>query len=163
MVRNDRICKFILPDKRSLVIHANVINLFLKYTQNNLKDVESGGFLIGYENKYNKSIIIEDITTPKKDDGRGVTYFKIRDVEHYEQIKESNLNDSFFLGSWHTHPQDYVYPSVTDWLDWKKSIRRERPGAKYMLFIIVGRKEICVWSADMTVRNKKILKLTKIS
>lgn len=64
---------------------------------------------------------------------------------------------SFFLGSWHTHPQDFVSPSFIDISDWKESIKEEKPAADFMVFVIVGRQEIGVWVGDN--EQKKIIRI----
>ncbi|HGS8649074.1 TPA: Mov34/MPN/PAD-1 family protein [Enterococcus faecalis] len=161
MIHSNRLIKYLLPDGNELIIHAQVINTLLSHTQKKFSDPESGGFLLGYENKKSSSIIVEDVTIPQKEDRKSSTHFMIKDNAHINFLEKAEVEKSFFLGTWHTHPQDYVTPSITDWRDWKKSRKKERPGARYMIFIIVGRKEIGVWCVDMTTIFKRATKLVK--
>lgn len=161
MIPSNRLIKYILPDGKKLIVHAPVVDTLLTYTQRKISDSESGGFLLGYENSKNKSVIIESLTIPQSKDNKSRIHFTINDSKHIFFLENAQLDKSFFLGTWHTHPQDYVIPSVADWIDWKKSIKNERPGARYMLFIIVGRMEIGVWCVDMATTFKKIKKLKK--
>lgn len=161
VIPSNRIIKYLLPDGNDLIIHAKVVNTFLNHIQKNSNDPESGGFLLGYENSRNNSIVIENITLPQENDRKSSIYFLLRDSKHISFIEKAKIEKSFFLGSWHTHPEDNITPSVTDWEDWKKSRKKERPGARYMVFIIVGRKEIGVWSVDIINIFGKITKLVK--
>lgn len=161
MIPSNRIIKYLLPDGTDLIIHAQVVDTFLHHTQKNSNDPESGGFLLGYENSRTSSIVVENITLPQGDDRKSSTYFLLRDSKHISFLEKSKIEKSFFLGSWHTHPEDNATPSIIDWKDWKKSRKNERPGSRYMVFIIVGRKEIGVWCVDMTNILGKITQLVK--
>ncbi|MFR8883611.1 MAG: Mov34/MPN/PAD-1 family protein [Streptococcus agalactiae] len=74
-----------------------------------------------------------------------------------KKIQQAQKGGSFFLGTWHTHPQDFVSPSFIDISDWKESIKKEKPAADFMVFVIVGRQEIGVWVGDN--EQKKIMRI----
>lgn len=159
MIKKNKVTKYILPDGHQLIIHAYVVNILLNHIQSKNIDYESGGFLVGYENRKTDSIIIEDITFPKKGDHKSRISFVLKDKEHFHLLEKAKKYGSFFLGTWHTHPQDFVAPSFIDWIDWKKSVNKEQSASRYMIFMIVGRKEIGIWCGTMLANPKKILKI----
>ena len=153
----EKLKKFVLPNSNKLIIHTNVLELFSFYRQSSLADSESGGFLLGYQNLNTNSIIIDDLSLPQKRDLKSPIRFFIKDNGHKEKIQHAEKRGSFFLGTWHTHPQDFVSPSIIDMTDWKKSIKKEKPAADFMVFMIVGRQEIGVWIGDK--EQKKIIRI----
>jgi len=148
--------KFKLPNGKKLVIHTNVLESFSSFRQLLDIDLENGGLLLGYQNRHNDSIIIDDLTLPQAKDTKTPISFLLKDKRHFEKIRKSKRKGSFFLGSWHTHPQDFVNPSHIDISDWDDSIKKEKAAADFMIFIIVGRKEIGVWVAN---KNQKLLRI----
>lgn len=151
-----RIKKFKLPNKSTLIVHVNVLHQFEKYRQAEKYTPESGGFLLGYQNSNNDSILLDNITLPQSEDNQGLVSFLLNDKKHFQKLDEFRKEGSYFIGTWHTHPQDFVNPSLTDRNDWKKSIKHEKSAADFMIFIIVGRKEIGVWVGN---ENQKILRI----
>ncbi|MCP9313967.1 Mov34/MPN/PAD-1 family protein [Liquorilactobacillus satsumensis] len=159
MILYNKLKKYKLPNGKNLIVNVNVLNELFCFRQLKCLANESGGFLIGYEDLYSQSIIIEDITKPQINDLRSNTSFLIRDRNHFERINKAATNDSFFIGTWHTHPQEVVRPSGIDIIDWKKSLVEEIPGASYMIFIIVGRRNIKAWAGK---KGQKIVGLREI-
>lgn len=158
--RKESLKKYKLPNKKLLFIHVNALIILHNHIQSSLDDTEAGGFLLGYENKNTGSIIIDNLTIPQKKDKRFRNRFLLKDKNHIRLIKEAAKKESYFLGTWHTHPTDYVSPSLLDKYDWKKSIWKESPAATFMLFIIIGRKEIGVWVGE--TKTKKIKRIKEV-
>src|SRR5690606_25618266 len=86
-------------------------------------------------------IIITNLSTPFPTDRRTpVGYY--RDplghqqlVNHYHKISSGEVQ---YIGEWHTHPQLNATPSLTDYIEWTKTM--ELPGNKFkkMVFFIAG-------------------------
>ena len=157
IIVEEKLKKFVLPSRNNLIIHTNVLEVFSFYRQRSLTDSESGGFLLGYQNLTTNSIIIDDLSVPQKKDFKNPIRFIIRDSGHKKKIQQAQKRGSFFLGTWHTHPQDFVSPSFIDISDWKESIKEEKPAADFMVFVIVGRQEFGVWVGDN--EQKKIIRI----
>lgn len=149
--------RFKLPNRKKLIIHTNVLEYFSSFRQLLDSDSENGGFLLGYQNRYNDSIIIDDLTLPQANDIKNPISFFLKDKRHFKKMKKSKRKGSFFLGTWHTHPQDFVNPSYIDISDWIESVKKEKASADFMVFIIVGRKELGVWVANKGQQLTRIL------
>lgn len=161
MENEEKISMYLLPNGKNLYIHTKVKAIFSNYIQIHSKSHESGGFILGYENVKTGSIIIDELTVPQKKDTHSRYRFSIKDKQHFIDMNNFRKKESFFLGTWHTHPQDRITPSFIDWIDWKASMRNESPAALYMIFIIVGRQEIAVWAGNR--QTKKIIRIKEVS
>lgn len=139
---------FSLPNNKKLYISECVLKNFKEYIQVRGTDSESGGFLVGYQNMHSDSIIVENISVPQKHDEAGPTYFILKDQEHFEELAKFEANQSYLLGTWHTHlPQLYNYSSI-DHKDWLSSLDDEITAGDYYIYIILVGTEIRVWAGD---------------
>lgn len=60
-----------------------------------------------------------------------------------EEFEKSN-HTRFYIGEWHTHPEDYPVPSSRDYKSLKESYHKNKLAVpNIMLMAIVGRKAIC--------------------
>ena len=86
-------------------------------------------------------------TTPKVSDQRTRTTFKLDAKLHQAEIDEAYIaSDQLlgYVGTWHTHPQDFPVPSPPDKTDWRthEHDNPDRP----LFFIVVGIKKTSVYS-----------------
>ena len=63
------------------------------------------------------------------------------------------MKKSYYMGVWHTHPEDIPEPSSTDWNDWRSSMNNEKSGCGYLIFLIAGRKQFRIWVGDIETRE----------
>ncbi|WP_051680549.1 ThiF family adenylyltransferase [Vibrio rhizosphaerae] len=118
------------------------------YRQEKSTSVESAGLLIGYYGQSGE-VLIDTFTTPKGSDQRTRTTFKLDAQAHQTEIDEAYIaSDQLlgYVGTWHTHPQDFPIPSIPDKTDWRthECDNPDRP----LFFIVVGRKKTSVYTID---------------
>lgn len=145
MEYNRRCVKFDLPDGCTLDVLDSFIESISQWRQIVNSSPESGGLILGYENCITHNITLTIITEPSKSDVRCRFFCKIRDRAHFDKVKRNVSKMNFYLGSWHTHPQDVPEPSSVDWREWNSTLRRDVTASKYVVFIIAGIREFRVW------------------
>ena len=135
--------KFIKNNNIDVIIADEVLNIWRKYQQVDIKDNEACGILIGGYNEKQNKIFIDLCTEPQKSDLRKRTFFTLKDPFHQKRVNDvfiSSQQTQFYLGTWHSHPENYPSPSGIDLQDWKKCIKRNSQN-KFMVFAIIGLKE----------------------
>lgn len=133
-------------DKVKIKVCQNIINTLSNYVQKGSCSIESGGILIGKENKSNKNIIINHITTPMIKDKSKYDRFIRRDKGHVEVFNSLYVSSSGtvrYIGEWHTHPETIPNFSEIDLNNWKK-ISKDSNNNNYY-HIIVGYEAIRIW------------------
>lgn len=133
------------PDQRVLLSLAEpVITVFQRHIQALPSDCEAGGLLLG--TVHGSSLAVSEATVPTKWDMRLQYYFERMPFGH-SSIAQTRWKASGgmvrYIGEWHTHPQDYPYPSGLDRAEWNK-LSRNRADGRLMLAVIVGRKGLYV-------------------
>ena len=121
---------------RLVVIEPRAVNAMRALRQIDPSAHEAGGVLIGERRGAN--FVVKEVTTPSIEDISSRFYFIRKFFHHQSAIVNANLlsgGTSNYLGEWHTHPQDYPYPSNIDFQNWKLNLR----GQKTCLVAIVGR------------------------
>ena len=153
MEYKSRCIKFDLPDGACLDLLEQVLTTMAKWKQHQKDSTEAAGFLLGYQNKTTGNITIADITEPQPHDFRARWFCMIKDVTHYRKIKNSASYKNFYIGVWHTHPQAVPEPSAVDWNDWNEAIHKDKSGASYLIFIILGTSSFRVWIGDPATKD----------
>lgn len=133
------------PDQRVLLSLAEpVIAVFQRHIQARPSDCEAGGLLLG--TVHGSSLAVTEATVPTTWDKR-LQYFFERMPFGHSSIAQTHWKASGgmvrYVGEWHTHPQDYPYPSGLDRTEWNK-LSRKRADGRPMLAVIVGRKDLYV-------------------
>lgn len=137
---------FIKNTDIEVIITDEVFNVWRKYRQISIKDNEACGILIGGYNEKQKKIFIDLCTEPQKADLRKRVLFTLQDSYHQQRVNEvfiSSQQTQFYLGTWHSHPENYPSPSGTDLRDWNNCIKRNSHN-KFMVFAIIGIKETLI-------------------
>ncbi len=142
----DRCVKFRMPDGNEADLLLSVLTAMEKWKQIHFDSKEAGGFILGYQNKATGNLTISDITSPQPNDSRSRCFCTIKDAIHFALLKKSKLKQNYYIGVWHTHPQDIPVPSSLDWNDWQEILQKDKTGSKYAIFIIIGLFEFRVWS-----------------
>jgi len=138
--------KFIKNKDIEVIIADEVVNIWRKYQQRDIKDNEACGVLIGGYNEKQNKIFIDLCTEPQKADIRKRTCFTLKDPFHQKRVNDvfiSSQQTQFYLGTWHSHPENYPSPSGVDLEDWGKCIKRNSHN-KFMVFAIIGIKEALI-------------------
>ena len=138
--------KFIKNKDIEVIIADEVVNIWRKYQQRDIKDNEACGVLIGGYNEKQNKIFIDLCTEPQKADIRKRTCFTLKDPFHQKRVNDvfiSSQQTQFYLGTWHSHPENYPSPSGVDLEDWGKCIKRNSYN-KFMVFAIIGIKEALI-------------------
>lgn len=152
-----------LPDNYgSLEIIPDVLNHFEQYKQTCCMSREAGGQLFVEKNGLQYKLVVA--TGPRKTDKRSrYNYFPDRSAERVE-IQDFFDKDLFYIGDWHTHPQNIPTPSSTDEFNFEETVRQSKDGLKIFLLFIIGTSElpngiyVCFYSKS----RKKIIPSNQI-
>ncbi|MCH5171565.1 MAG: Mov34/MPN/PAD-1 family protein [Erysipelotrichales bacterium] len=131
----------------SIVIKTDVIKSLFKVTNSHL---ESGGILYGFKIKEKNEYIISGITNQQYFDRVTSTSYSRLDPNHIEIVNSiwKCDNTTMYLGDWHFHPSDYVFPSSTDYNTFKNNSVKCKTSSKYLFYLIVGKKEIALYICE---------------
>lgn len=155
-----RCYKFKLPNGRVVDILSELIDEMSKWLQHNTHAPESGGYIIGYQNRKTGNITLESITPPHEQDTCSRIRCTIKDFFHRRILRKAQSKSSYYMGVWHTHPQRFPTPSSIDYRDWEQSIRYERTGGDYIFFLIAGTEGFRVWVGDFL--SREIIEINEI-
>ena len=145
---NSRCVKMLLPNNKVVDILSAVFDEIYKWLQTKSDKPESGGFIVGYQHKNSGNISLEAVSHPYTLDQNNRIRFNIVDPRHKIFLKKASRKKSYYMGTWHTHPQTSPTPSSIDWEDWHASMQSDKTGSQFMFFIIAGTEEIRIWAGD---------------
>ena len=157
MEYRNKCIKFDLPNGNYVDILNDVFLSIKEYIQFDQSTPESAGFLLGYQNRNTNNITISDCTIPQARDIRKRFFCVIKDTFHFLSIKEKAKSHNYYVGVWHTHPQQIPEPSSVDWHDWNETLLKDTSGADFLFFIILGTNEFRIWVGDSI--KKKIVEI----
>ena len=143
--RTNKCVKMDLPNGKVVDILDSVFEEIKKRIQKDGKETESGGYIVGYQHCKTGNVSLEAVSTPYPLDRFSRVHFSIRDSRHKKFLLNAQRYKSYYMGVWHTHPQEIPNPSITDWKDWNQSLKEDKTGCNYIFFIIAGTKEIRFW------------------
>lgn len=144
---------------QKLKFPAEILKLLHSYRQDTQEKTEAGGIIVGKITYPDEHYVVKTITEPMASDIR-TRYTFFRDAKlHQEAFDKLEQNDEFltYIGEWHTHPENYPLPSITDINNWKRLLREVDLDGDYMIFIIVGIQEMRVWIGDKRDISIKLL------
>lgn len=146
-------------NNHKIEIANDVIDLFNQYKQLFKTDNEACGILMcSMDNEDNA--YINNATSPKLNDIRKRAYFFLKDKYHQKKLDELYQKSGgtiYLCGTWHSHPEDYPIASALDIKEWKKFIDGNNGKIKNFYFIIVGTRDITLYSYI----NNKIIHIKK--
>jgi len=154
---------FQLTISAKLKFDTNALARVESFRQHSPSLLEAGGVLLGRFIKDSDNIIIDAVSIPMIGDKRTRNTFKRGAFMHQRVIDWAWLKSKGtcnYLGEWHTHPEKYPTPSLVDWNDWKRKLKEDTFSGRFLYFVIVGIKEICIWQGDR--EKMKFKKLEKI-
>lgn len=148
ILSNNKCVKMDLPNSMVVDILSPVFNEISKWLQDSPEKSESGGYIVGYQHEKSRNITLEMISHPYLLDVKSRVGFKIRDIRHKIFLKKAKKRKSYYMGVWHTHPQNIPIPSQTDWKDWYETLKVDKTACEYVFFIIAGISEVRIWIGD---------------
>lgn len=133
------------PDRRILLnLEQPVIAVFERHIQARPIDCEAGGILLG--TVHGSSIVVTEATIPTTSDICLHNYFERMPFGHSSVARvrwKASGGTVRYVGEWHTHPQEYPYPSALDRVEWNK-LSWLRSDGRPLLAVIVGCKSLYV-------------------
>jgi integrative and conjugative element protein (TIGR02256 family) len=120
-----------------VIFPTTLIGELEKQKQLHLREMESGGIIIG--KRRNANIEAVAITTPQIKDKRSRCRFERKEFGHDKillQYWSQSHGEDNYLGEWHTHPEDFPRPSGTDLSTWKEMSNEH---GIPLIVIIIGR------------------------
>jgi len=151
---------YLIQNKGRIAISKESSSRMKEYIQDSREKLEGGGVLLGRFIIDSKDIIVDHVTIPMIGDKRSRTSFFRGDSQHQKIVNNwwaKSAGTCNYLGEWHTHPENYPTPSETDLQGWKEKLKTDKFSSRYLYFIIVGIKELCIWEGDR--RKLKFKKL----
>lgn len=129
----------------SISLSKEVISIFKKYVQNDIKNPESGGIMTG--KVYENLVEVLNCSEPSHLDKRSRYNYnrshKSAQIYINEKFEESEGKE-IYLGEWHTHPEDIPKPSITDIKNFNKTLNKNRLNSDIHFMIIVGIKAVYI-------------------
>ena len=140
--------KMNLPDGNVVDVLSPVLEEIKQWIQDDISKPESGGYIVGYQHKHTGNISLEAVSHPYLLDVKNRVRFDMRDPRHQYFLRKARRNKSYYMGVWHTHPQEVPIPSDIDWNDWNETMKSDTTGCQYVFFIIAGTDEWRLWVGD---------------
>jgi len=132
----------------NIEITSDVWSTWTGYKQSHPLKQEACGVLIGSYIESTNSFIIDYCTSPGPGDNRNRASYVMKDKKHQATMnkvfKESD-GTSYWLGTWHTHPEAYPTLSTADNNDWQRLIRQNSHEIPAFLFAIIGLKQVSIY------------------
>lgn len=128
-------------------IGAIPLERMLEHRQENLRQPEAGGVLVGRHLLNDRDIVVDGVTVPQIGDRRKRFSFFRSPQKHQAALDlawQVSEGTQTYLGEWHTHPEAVPKPSPTDLKDWRRKLRQDTY-TDVLLFVIVGTTELCAW------------------
>lgn len=147
--KDNHYVKMRLPNGKVVDVLGSVMEEICNWIQDEITKPESGGYIVGYQHKGTGNVSLEAVSHPYIKDVKNRVRFDIRDPRHQLYLKKARRNKSYYMGVWHTHPQNVPVPSEMDWHDWNETMRTDITGCQFVFFVIAGTKEWRIWAGDL--------------
>ena len=149
VMQNSKCVKLYLPNGKTVDVLTPVLDEITKWTQVDKSTPEGGGYIVGYQHINTGNITLEAVSHPYLFDIKNRIRFDIKDFRHKLFLGRANRRKSYYMGVWHTHPQEIPFPSDIDWNDWNGTMRTDITGCQFVFFAIAGTKEWRIWAGDL--------------
>ncbi len=140
--------KLRMPNGKVVDVLTSALEEIWNWLQNDSHKPESGGFIVGYQHENTGNVSLEAVSHPYLADVKSRVRFEIRDPRHQLFLRKARRSKSYYMGVWHTHPQECPIPSDIDWNDWNETMKLDTTGCQFVFFIIAGTKEWRIWAGD---------------
>lgn len=122
----------------SLVIDDNLIDKLILLS-NHHRPNEFGGFLVGYYSEDLKILSITDTILPIK--YNSTRYLFVRETKGIKNQLQNFYREKiskYYVGEWHSHPDNLPIPSTTDLLAIKSIVNHPNVAINNPVFLIIG-------------------------
>lgn len=118
------------------------------HSQRSWWQLEAGGALLGRHLLDSENIVVDEVTTPQKQDRRSrFSFFRSKQHTVLARARWVARDSTLaYLGLWHTHPERDPMPSGVDRRDWENAVAKDVFEGERLFFPIVGTDRIRVWS-----------------
>ena len=148
-----------VDEDRAIKISDKILLLIKAHIQDDYSKSESGGVLIARENISNNNFVIEHITTPFTGDIQSRLRYTRKDKQHvkvFQTLHQENAGIYFYIGEWHTHPEQIPNYSSIDEKNWKR-IAKESAGANIFYHLIAGTIAFRMWKYERSFRTPRLI------
>jgi integrative and conjugative element protein (TIGR02256 family) len=157
---------FCRPAGGVVKIDVEALRPMRDYAQLTDDALEGGGVLIGRHLIDSNDVVVDKVTVPMRGDRRSRTSFhRARKLHQQVLDREWARSDhtSVYLGEWHTHPERTPSPSGIDMDDWRRRLRHDSVEEPFLVFFIVGQRDIRGWEGSGSSFGISPLRLRRIS
>ena len=153
---------YFLPDGVGKVeFPPETLEYFISFQQKRPQDKEAGGQLFWeYAPAGHKRVAL--ITGPRLTDRRSRTNYKADHKQEQVEIDRCYRQGLYFLGDWHTHPEDIARPSASDIESIQEIYRKSRNSGPGFLLVIVGTRPLCE-GLNVSWCNGEVVGLTRLA
>ena len=137
----------VTPNQR-LIIVDTALSQMHEFAQRHWWNTEAGGVLLGRYLLDSLDVVVDEVTTPQRDDRRSRFSF-FRSAKHNFLARKrwiEERNTMAYLGLWHTHPEVDPSPSSVDRNDWRQAVADDIFDGDRLFFPIVGTSCIRIWT-----------------
>ena len=139
---------FQVTTSQRLIIDDEAVKQLLAHAQRSWWQAEAGGVLLGRHLLDSEDLVVDEVTTPQKQDRRSrFSFFRSKQHGMVARTRWAARDSTMaYLGLWHTHPESDPTPSGVDRQDWAQAVAGDVFEGDRLFFPIVGTKRIRVWS-----------------
>lgn len=148
-----------VDEDRAIKISDKMLLLIKTHIQDDYTKSESGGVLIARENISNSNLIIEHMTTPFTGDLQSRFGYTRQDKQHvmiFQNLYQENAGIYFYIGEWHTHPEQIPNYSSVDEKNWKR-IAKENAEENIFYHLIAGTIAFRIWKYGRSFRTPRLI------
>ncbi|QND80534.1 Mov34/MPN/PAD-1 family protein [Pseudoxanthomonas mexicana] len=127
-----------------IVIKPNVIAHMARHRQLSWFSREAGGQLFGAIRS--DEVVILAATGPYRGDQRSRSSYRSNAKSAQRAIDLNAKNGLFYLGEWHTHPEEHPVASADDRSAMSKLLRASSTRLETLLMIIQARQGVAIYS-----------------
>ena len=137
----------VTPTQRLIIVESAVEQLNA-HAQRSWWQAEAGGALLGRHLLDSEDLVVDEVTTPQKQDRRSrFSFFRSKQHGVVARARWAERDSTMaYLGLWHTHPERDPTPSSVDRRDWENALAKDGFEGDRLFFPIVGTDRIRVWS-----------------
>lgn len=131
-----------------LIFVGDAVKQMQAHAQRSWWQAEAGGVLLGRHLLDSEDLVVDEVTTPQKQDRRSrFSFFRSKQHGVIARARWVARDSTIaYLGLWHTHPERDPSPSGVDRRDWENALANDVFEGDRLFFPIVGTDRIRVWS-----------------
>lgn len=139
---------FQVTPMQRLIFVRDAVKQMQAHAQRSWWQAEAGGALLGRHLIDSEDLVVDEVTTPQKQDRRSrFSFFRSRQHGVVARARWAARDSTMaYLGLWHTHPEQDPSPSGVDRRDWENAMAHDVFEGNRLFFSIVGTDRIRVWS-----------------